>query len=102
MVEANSSGDVPGRRMVLVRFRLRCVKTRLRATMRFDADPTVNVLVVEDMAAPFSTCSFCVQADQHDLLALLTWFREGCDIDGTAELVFPPHLSKKQRAHIHS
>ena len=43
-----------------------------------------------------------MQADQHDLLALLTWFREGCDADGTAELVFPPHLSKKQRAHIHS
>lgn len=44
----------------------------------------------------------CVQADPHDLLALLNWFREGCDADATAELVFPPHLSKKQRAHIHS
>lgn len=52
--------------------------------------------------------SFCktlpdhVQADQHDLLGLLTWFRDGTDADAAAELVFSAHLSKKQRAHIHS
>lgn len=32
---------------------------------------------------------------------LLVWFREGSDADAAAELVFPAHLNKKQRANIH-
>ena len=46
MLEAPNGGDTPGRRMVLVRLYRQCVMTRACATMRFDADSTVNLLVI--------------------------------------------------------
>ena len=46
MLEGSSGGDVPGRRMVLVRLYRQCVMTRACATMRFDADSTANLPVI--------------------------------------------------------
>ncbi|KAK9804749.1 hypothetical protein WJX72_003268 [[Myrmecia] bisecta] len=55
---------------------------------------------VADGAQPLP--GICLQlAHWNDLPQLLAWFREGCDADAQAELMFSPTLSKHQRALVH-
>ena len=42
------------------------------------------------------------QADGEQLPEVLAWFRDACDTDREAALIFPPSLSKDQRAAIHT
>jgi hypothetical protein len=48
--------------------------------------------------------SVCVtqKVTPRQLDPILAWFREGSDADNKAELIFPPHLTKQQRAKIHT
>lgn len=43
-----------------------------------------------------------LQAHGEDLPQVIAWFRDACDTDREAELIFPSSLSKEQRAHVHS
>ena len=43
-----------------------------------------------------------MQAHGDHLPDILAWLREACDTDREAALIFPPSLSKDQRAHVHT
>ena len=43
-----------------------------------------------------------MQANVDSLANVVAWLRDKCELDPAASLIFPPSLSKEQRAHIHT